>query len=41
MGHHRPRVTTVLRRVGEFNSSLIARLKLPRKIDYNQIATTK
>ena len=37
----RPSLTTVLRRVGEFNTSLIARLKLLRKIDYNQIATTK
>ena len=37
----RPPLTAVLRSVGEFNSSLIARLKLPRKIDYNQIATTK
>ena len=37
----RPPLTTVLRRVGEFNSSLIARLKLPRKIDYNQIADNK
>ena len=39
--HTRPPLTTVLRHVGEFNSSLIARLKLPRKTDYNQIATTK
>ena len=37
----RPPLTTVLRRVSEFNTSLIARLKLPRKIDYNKIATTK
>ena len=37
----RPALTTVLRRVGEFNTSLIARLKLPKKIDYNHIATTR
>ena len=34
----RPPLTTVLRSVGEFNTSLIARA---RKIDYNKIATTK
>ena len=28
---NRPTLTTVLRRVGEFNTSLIARLKLPKK----------
>ena len=39
--HTSPPLTTVLMRVGEFNSSLIARLKLPGKIDYSQIATTK
>ena len=38
---NRPTLTTVLRRVGEFNTSLIARLKLPQKIDYNKIATRK
>ena len=37
----RPPLTTVLRREGKFNTSLIARLKLPRKIYYYQIATTK
>ena len=38
---NRPTLTTVIRRVGEFNTSLIARLKLPKKIDYNKIATRK
>ena len=28
---NKPTLTTVLRRVGEFNTSLIARLKLPKK----------
>ena len=28
---NRPTLTTVLRRMGEFNTSLIARLKLPKK----------
>ena len=28
---NRPTLTTVLRRVGEFNTSLIAHLKLPKK----------
>ena len=40
----RPALIIVLGRVGEFNTSLIrliARLKLLRIIDYNQIATTK
>ena len=29
--HKKPTLTTVLRRVGEFNTNLIARLKLPKK----------